>query len=444
MGLFDYQECGVQWMLGRETVEHIPGGFLCDEMGLGKTIQLVETMRRNRVRHTLVVVPKSIVGQWAKEISRFGPELDVHVFNGSDRVWNLASVVLVPYSLVAHVPPGICWDRIILDEGHEIRNPKSKTYAILRNMHGRIRWVVSGTPVFNSMRDFVALCGFIGISAGTVARSTDEIRNKYVLRRTKQQTFSQFENVELDMYPEEVELYHEAFLAGQNTLKGGVTGLNSMVVLECLLRIRQTMVWPQLYLDGMAIKNSKDPEPYMGRSRKHEALIENILTHPDEKSLVFTQFTGETDRLQELLVGMDIPVFRLDGHVAKEDRETRIEQFRRAQANAVFLIQIKAGGVGLNLQEASRVYIMAPSWNPATELQAIGRADRTGQTRTVIVKKFIYKSPAEDIPSVEQSIVGLQMSKSRVCADVLADEKLMLQIPGVCPMTLKTIAKLFK
>jgi SNF2 family DNA or RNA helicase len=293
------------------------------------------------------------------------------------------------------------------------------------------------------MRDFVALCGFLGISPGTVARSTDEVRSKYVLRRTRNVTTATFENVELDMYPEERDLYIEAFMAGRETLKGGVTGMNSMVVLECLLRIRQTMIWPQLFLDGMATKNSTDPEPFLGRSKKHETLMEMIETHPDEKALVFTQFTSETDRIQELLVAKNIPVFRLDGHVGKEDREERVSQFRTAGPGAVFLIQIKAGGVGLNLQEASRVYIMAPAWNPATELQAIGRADRTGQKRAVVVKKFIYKNVSDEYPSVEQSIVDLQVTKSRVCADVLADEKLAVQIPGMCQMTLRTIAKMF-
>jgi SNF2 family DNA or RNA helicase len=442
MALFDYQEAGVAWMLGREAGS-TPGGFLCDEMGLGKTLQLIETIRRNRLKNTLIVVPKSIVGQWRKELDRFAPELDVHVFDGPTRVWRLASIVLVPYSVVADVPDDINWGRIILDEGHEIRNPKSKTYKTLRSLPADVRWIVSGTPVFNSMRDFVALCGFLGISPGTVARSTDEVRTKYVLRRTRNVTTATFENVELDMYPEERDLYIEAFMAGRETLKGGVTGMNSMVVLECLLRIRQTMIWPQLFLDGMATKNSTDPEPFMGRSKKHETLMEMVETHPDEKALVFTQFTSETDRIQELLVAKNIPVFRLDGHVGKEDREERITQFRAAGPNAVFLIQIKAGGVGLNLQEASRVYIMAPAWNPATELQAIGRADRTGQKRAVIVKKFIYKNASDEYPSVEQSIVDLQVTKSRVCADVLADEKLAVQIPGMCQMTLRTIAKMF-
>lgn len=448
MALFEHQQVGVQWMLEREK-DVVPGGFLCDEMGLGKTLQLIETIRRNRLKYTLVVTPKSIVGQWRAELRRFSPDIDAHMFDGPARVWRMASIVIVPYSLVHDIPTDVHWDRIILDEGHEIRNPKSKTHKALRALPSTIRWIVSGTPVFNSMRDFVALCEFVGISAGTVARSTDDVRKKYVLRRTKDNVTEArstcvFENIELDMYPEEVAIYSDAFMMGRETLKDGIAGMNSMVVLECLLRIRQTMVWPQLYIDGMCIKSGLDPEPYQGRSRKHEALVESVMAHRDEKTLIFTQFTSESDRIQELFTGLGLPVFRLDGHVDKESREERVTKFRSAPADAVFIIQIKAGGVGLNLQEASRVYIMAPSWNPATELQAVGRADRTGQLRPVIVKKFVYRDVSDEFPSVEQSIVELQVAKSQVYADVLGDEKLVKQIPGMCKMTLRTIAKLFR
>jgi SNF2 family DNA or RNA helicase len=270
-----------------------------------------------------------------------------------------------------------------------------------------------------------------------------------VLRRTKADVAAlnvpiTFSNVEIDMYTEEQQLYHQAFLAGQDFIReAGVDG-NSMEILECLLRVRQVMVWPQLYLDGMAIKHGHDPEAYTGRSRKHETLLESIAEHPDEKTLIFTQFTGETDRIQELLVERDVPVFRLDGNVDTSERVERIQSFKAAAPNAVFLIQIRAGGVGLNLQEASRVYITSPAWNPATELQAIGRSHRTGQTKPVVVKKLIYKDISDELPSIEQSIVNLQLSKSKVCADVLGDRKLENQVPGVVSMKLRTIAKLFK
>lgn len=448
--LFDYQHEGVEWMLGRETAsETVRGGFLCDEMGLGKTVQLVATMCQNPVDRTLVVVPKSIITQWASEIGRFAPHFNVYIFDGPKRVVPshcFRGVAIAPYSVVGDLT-GSSWDRLVLDEGHEIRNPKSKVFKNVYSIQSSIRWVVSGTPVFNSMRDFVALCIFLGISKGTVSRDYETIRSKYVLRRTKDATIPMtFENVELEMYPEEFAVYKEAFRAGQGFFKehaGKV--INAMEVLECLLRVRQSMIWPQLYIDGIATKNETDSEAYMGRSKKHETLLQMIQEHPGEKALVFTQFTGETDRIQWLLKEKGIPVFRLDGQVETQERTRRIEEFRCAPSNAVFLIQIRAGGVGLNLQEASRVYITGPAWNPATELQAIGRSHRTGQTKTVVVKKFVYRdTPEDDIPSVEMSIVNLQLTKSQVCADILKDQNLLKQVPGISNMKIRTIAKLFK
>lgn len=451
--LFDYQQNGVDWMVARETSGDPRGGFLCDEMGLGKTVQLIETMRRNALGHTLVVVPKSIVAQWTSELDRFAPELAIHVFDGPDRTIppsDFAGVAIAPYSVVENLE-NTRWDRIILDEGHEIRNPKSKRYKHISNIDASVRWVVSGTPIFNSMRDFIALCGFVGISKGTVMRDYEAIRAKYVLRRTKDmvipagQSPLSFENLELEMYPEEHSLYEEAYLAGQGFIREHRgRPINAMEILECLLRIRQVMVWPQLYLDGMAVKNDIEPETYTGRSKKHEMLLKLIRDHPEEKALVFTQFTGETDRIQAMLVHHDFPVFRLDGNVDSAERVVRIEAFRKAESNAVFLIQIRAGGVGLNLQEASRVYITAPAWNPATELQAIGRSHRTGQTRPVVVRKLVYRDVSDEIPSVEESIVNLQVSKSQVCAEILKDQKLLKQVPGVSSMKLRTIAKIFK
>jgi SNF2 family DNA or RNA helicase len=449
MMLFKYQHEGVDWMLGRETAESVRGGFLCDEMGLGKTVQILATMLRNPVNRTLVVVPKSIITQWVSEIRHFAPDFNVYTFDGPKRVVpskSFQGVTIAPYSVVGDLK-GSSWDRLVLDEGHEIRNPKSKVFKNVCSIESSIRWVVSGTPVFNSMRDFVALCAFLGITKGSVSRDYETIRAKYVLRRTKDASIPMtFENVELDMYPEEFAVYKEAFRAGQGFFKehAGKT-INAMEVLECLLRIRQAMIWPQLYLDGIATKNETDSEPYTGRSKKHETLLQMIKDHPDEKALVFTQFTGETDHIQWLLKEEGIPVFRLDGQVETQERTRRIEEFRNAPSNAVFLIQIRAGGVGLNLQEASRVYITGPAWNPATELQAIGRSHRTGQTKTVIVKKLVYRdTPEDDIPSVEMSIVNLQLTKSQVCADILKDTKLLKQIPGVSSMKIQTIAKLFK
>jgi SNF2 family DNA or RNA helicase len=440
-----FQPAGVKWLLERENDNEVPGGFLCDEMGIGKTAQLVAMMCRNPLPKTLIVMPKSIVGQWRSEITKFTDGLmPVRMFDGPnriERVGNLAEfegVVLAPYSVMSEYSllHEHKWDRLILDEGHEIRNSKTKSHKTLAALDARVKWIVSGTPVFNSMKDFVSLCSFVGVSRGNVLRDYDKVREKYVLRRTKE-THSMIQTVELDMYPEEQDLYTQAFQYGQGLLESTD---NAIIMLEALLRLRQVMTWPQLFTDGIAIKNNTEPELYTGRSKKHEVLLESIKAHPDEKTLVFTQFTVETDQIQELLTKQDIPVYRIDGHVTdKTERESRIQAFRDAPKNAVFLIQIRAGGVGLNLQEASRVYITSPAWNPATELQAIGRADRTGQTRTVHVTRLLYRS-FPGVNSIEEFMMDLHERKSEVVADILGEKKTKV----VSTLTLRTIAKIFQ
>jgi len=436
-----FQPAGVKWLLEREK-EH--GGFLCDEMGIGKTAQLVATMLKNPLKKTLVVVPKSIVGQWRSEIARFTDEkIKVKLFDGPDRLEKIGTldsfsgVVIAPYSVMHERGPlhSYKWDRLILDEGHEVRNAKTKIHVSLKSLDANISWIVTGTPIFNSIKDFISLCSFLGLSKGTVLRDYDRIRDKYVLRRTKHQ-HSEVETVQLEMYPEEQELYRTAFDYGQGLIAGTD---NAIIMLEAILRLRQVCTWPQLFMDGLSVKEKRDPEPYTGRSKKHEFLLESILSHPDEKSLVFTQFTVETDRIQELLKEKNIPTFRIDGGVSqKDERESRINLFKNSPANSVFLIQIRAGGVGLNLQEASRVYITSPAWNPATELQAIGRADRTGQKRKVEVKKLVYKSFV-GVNSIEEFMQDLHEKKSEIVADVFGE----VPKKKMTAMTMRTISKIF-
>lgn len=464
-----YQHEGVTWLLRREMAPQFPGGFLCDEMGLGKTVQLIATMLANPKPRTLIIVPKSIVGQWVSEIARFGPSLTTFAFDGANRrlpdVLPTSAVVIAPYSVLPHRPgapqcPLLAyqWDRVILDEGHEIRNQKSKSHIACRALKAPIRWVVSGTPVFNSIKDFVALCGWVGIPRNVVQGYTADVRAKYVLRRTKDDVARHnerlrlppcdFQNLELEMYPEEKELYGAVFEKARGIVshifKTGNAALHQMELLECLLRVRQVMTWPQLYIDGIALKEDADPELWTGRSRKMETLMENIQEHPGEKALVFTQFMGEADEIQQRLHDAKIPTFRIDGSVLKEARDTAIASFKKGPPNSVFIIQIKAGGVGLNLQEATRVYVTTPSWNPATELQAIGRSHRTGQTQKVVVRRLVYVG-SETLPSVEQSIMQLQEGKAKVCAEILNDVRIETAVPNVSrnKINVQTLKKIF-
>jgi SNF2 family DNA or RNA helicase len=197
-----------------------------------------------------------------------------------------------------------------------------------------------------------------------------------------------------------------------------------------------------MYLDGIAKQNKTQAEKWVGQSKKMETLFELIRGHPTEKALVFCQFRGEMNHIQSCLVP-DRPVFRIDGSVPKDARVDQIDQFKKADQGAVFIIQIKSGGQGLNLQEATRVYITGPSWNPATELQAIGRSHRTGQTKPVYVKKLVYSACA-DFASVEQEMMALQGHKSIVCSKVLNDERIEKQIPVHRTISIMDIKKIFK
>jgi SNF2 family DNA or RNA helicase len=445
-----YQREGTLWLLSMENqTSGVRGGFLCDEMGLGKSVQLIATILGNPKTRTLLVVPKSIITQWSEEINKFAPNLTINIFDGPDRRIKEADVTLAPYTLLttkggkadAKTPLHMVqWDRVILDEAHEIRNKTSKLFKSVCRLQTQIKWIVTGTPVFNSMEDFVSLCTFLGLSKVVVQGMTQKIKDIYILRRTKEDLAQinerlrlppcHFENVELDMFPDEKQLYEIVFLEAQDTIREAfrhAQSLNAknMVILECLLRARQAMIWPQMYLDGVAKQTGTQAEEWVGRSNKMETLFRMIDGHPDEKTLVFCQFRGEMNYIQSQ---MKCPVFRIDGSVPKEERDNQIEGFKKAPPGAVFIIQIRSGGQGLNLQEATRVYITAPSWNPATELQAIGRAHRTGQTKPVYVKKLIYKECPRFV-SVEEEILALQGHKSLVCSKVLNDERVERQIP---------------
>lgn len=407
--LLPHQHDGVEWMVKRELDDCISGGMLCDEMGLGKTIQTICTMLQNPKKRTLIVVPKSIVNQWVSEFEKFAPEMSVCAYNGTRRKFSDSDVCICPYSVVVDLIDRE-WDRVVLDEGHEIRNTKSLTFKNCIQLKTNTKWVLSGTPVFNKMKDFIALCEFIGLDQRSVQAYFKTIKEKYILRRIKTDIIPyDYENVELDMSSKEYEIYKRAY---DELMLGEIN------ILEGILRCRQICAWPQLYYDGIYKKYRGEKQTWKGLTTKMKWLLHSIKYHIDEKTLIFTQFKGESlaikIRIEHFLKR---EVFLLDGNT--ENRDAVIQGFKNSKdKGAVFIIQIKSGGVGLNLQEATRVYIMQPAWNPATELQAISRAHRTNQKNKVYVKKLIYSNP----DMVETELVDLQNIKSVLCSKVINGE----------------------
>lgn len=392
-----YQVHGVTWMLHQES---LGGGFLCDEMGLGKTIQMLKVIQLHG-GSTLVIAPKSVVHQWESEIKLRG----------------LSGCKVTTYQK-AEIYMGTKWHRVILDEAHEVRNKNTKTHKRIKCINADVHWLVTGTPVFNSMSDFASLCSFIGISQGDVQRDSDSVRDSRVLRRTKADLEEQqlpvctIDTIDIPMGEEEEKIYVNLF--AKNAIRAkSLTKQDSMLLLEMFLRLRQLMIWPSMV---------PDVEYESQSTNKMDRLLSLLQEHPDEKALIFTQFHAESDHIKKVLTDLGFPVFRIDGSVDEAGRVNQISKFKKAPSRAVFLIQIKAGGQGLNLQEASRVYIIGPAWNPATELQAIARAHRTGQTREVHVKRLIYT--CNGAPSIEESIQELQNHKMVITSEVLKDPRL--------------------
>ena len=188
--LFPHQAEGVKWMLNRERANTGPkGGFLCDEMGVGKTAQVISTISENPKMNTLIIVPKSIIGQWEKEIHRFAPHVSVYVYDGPNRFKDIENfknhrVTISSYGLLTENDPillNVEWGRVVLDEGHEIRNRRSKRSKAACALKSDIKWVITGTPIFNKIDDFVSLSAFVGFSQLEVQCEYDTIKNGYIL-----------------------------------------------------------------------------------------------------------------------------------------------------------------------------------------------------------------------------------------------------------------------
>ena len=455
-----HQREGVLWLLARELMPpRHKGGFLCDEMGLGKTVQMISTCLGNPKRNTLVVVPKTIVNQWRDEVKRFAPHLTVYVHDGLTKTTDAAnvaqhSITITAYSGLRKMPSvlhEVEWGRVILDEGHEIRNSRTQIFKSVSGLQSEIRWILTGTPVYNSKKDFANMGKFLGICPRFVVNNPRTTQKEYVLRRTKDDIIDRiqlppcdFQNVECEMYPQEKKLYDSVFEECRNTVLEifqHATNIerHAMVIMECLLRCRQVMIHPQLFIDSL-----KDGTVWDKPSKKLETLVSMIEQHPKEKTIVFTQFKREMEIIEKSLVSKGITVFKIHGMMNTHERTEDTQKFRACKTQCAFLIQIKAGGQGLNLQEATRVYITSPSWNPATELQAIARSHRTGQTQTVVVRKLIYAGD-ENTPSIDQSIMALQGHKAVLCSEVLNDPRYASKFPVDTKKTIdiKTVGKIF-
>jgi superfamily II DNA or RNA helicase len=447
--LRDYQRDGLGWMHFLQRFSF--GGCLADDMGVGKTAQvlaLLETRRAMRatgevVGPSLVVVPKSLVFNWKEEAERFTPALRVLDYTGLTRDrsnFDGCDVVLTTYGTLRRDAVRLKdteFDYVILDEAQAVKNANTESAKAVRLLRGSHRLAMSGTPVENHLGEIWSLFeflnpGMLGAAsvfklAGGAMRNPDEDTRRllahalrpFILRRTKEQVASELppkseQTIHCVMEPAQRKLYDELRQHYRNSLlqKIETDGLakSKIQVLEALLRLRQAACHPGL----VDKKRSSDP------SAKLDVLLARLREVFDEghKALVFSQFTSLLRIVRDRLDGDGVTYEYLDG--ATRNRQARVERFQSDPGCRLFLVSLKAGGLGLNLTAADYVFLLDPWWNPAVEAQAVDRAHRIGQTQQV----FAYRLITRD--TVEEKVLELQRTK-RDLADAIigADNSLI-------------------
>jgi SNF2 family DNA or RNA helicase len=428
------------WHLHR----HGLGGILADEMGLGKTLQALAFLAALHrpasapVGTTLVVCPASLLENWRREAARFTPELRVGVHHGAGRLTRTAELartdlLITSYGTLARdqeLLAGVEFAAVVADEAQHIKNRRSQSAAALRALRARTRFLLTGTPLENSLADLRSLLEFLlpgylprlpaGLSAEERTWHDERLRRQaapYLLRRTKRAVAPELpprleQVLWVELTPAQASLYRKVEQESERELidlaaAGAAESRLRLAALTQLLRLRQICCDPRLVA-------SLPEEPNAAVSAKLEAFRELLAEAVDDghRLLVFSQFTRLLDLVGTELEAQGIPWCRLDGTMSPAQRQAEVDRFQSEPGVPVFLLSLKAGGTGLNLTAADTVVHLDPWWNPAAEAQATDRAHRIGQTRTVTSYKLIATG------TVEERVLALQEEKRTLLAEV--------------------------
>ena len=441
--LRDYQRDGLGWF--RFLRRFGFGGCLADDMGLGKTIQVLALFDSDERRGpALVVVPRSLVFNWKEEAARFAPRLQVLDFTGVGRKdrWehiHQHDIVLTTYGTMRRDAPQlreIHFDTIVLDEAQTIKNPASESAKAARLLKSDHRLALTGTPIENSLGDLWSIFEFLNpglLGSATVFRSQtsgplsqesapilSKALRPFILRRTKEQVVRELppkteQTIYCELDRKERKLYNELREHYRAALLGRIEKVgiqkSRMQILEALLRLRQAACHPGL-IDKIRADDS---------SSKIDALLAQLqeVVQEGHKALVFSQFTSLLAIVRKRLDAEQVVYEYLDG--STRDRQSRVQRFQEDKHCSLFLISLKAGGLGLNLTAAEYVFLLDPWWNPAVEAQAIDRTHRIGQSQRV----FAYRLIAKD--TVEEKVLELQKSKLELADAIITAENSALK-----------------
>ena len=453
--LREYQQQGVNWM--QFLREYELAGILADDMGLGKTIQTLAHLaiekRAGRMQQpTLIIAPTSLMGNWRREAQIFTPKFKVLTLHGPQRSdyfdqLNDYDLILTTYPLLprdSEIHSGQQYHYLILDEAQQIKNHKSQAAQLVRELNCQHRLCLTGTPMENHLGELWAqfdflLPGFLG-SQESFNRSyrqpiekqgdRDKLRRlnqrtaPFMLRRSKEKVADELPpktelTRSIPISGRQATLYESIRLSMEKRVRDAIAqkGLarSHITILDALLKLRQVCCDPRLLPEAM---RGKKPAP----SAKLEMLTDMLpeLIEEGRRILLFSQFTTMLGLIEQEIQKLGIAYTKLTGQTRNRDKV--IEEFRSGQVN-LFLISLKAGGVGLNLTEADTVIHYDPWWNPAVEAQATDRAHRIGQDKPV----FVYKLISEG--TVEEKIIALQEKKQRLAEGIYGKSRDKDELP---------------
>ena len=442
-----YQTAGFQWLNYLNDVGW--GGILADDMGLGKTIQALTMLQHYNTQENglkaIVVCPTTLIYNWENEIKKFTPSLTWRIHHGSMRSRDLeelqkVNVIITTYGTLRSditILMKVLYDYVVLDESQAIKNPASKVTKAAGLLVAKNRICMSGTPLQNNTFDIFAQMNFL--NPGLLG-SMEFFRNEFatpidkfgeqeqkehlrkllypfILRRTKEQVAKDLpEKTETILFCEMEKEQRKIYDAYRNSYRDKIMGVidqqgidkSQLTILQGLMKLRQIC-------DSPAILNEE--EKYPNHSIKLDELAREIAENIGEhKALVFSQFLGMLALIKEKLKELNVPFEYFDGSSTSIERQKAIENFQGNDDCRVFLISLKAGGVGLNLTAADYVYIVDPWWNPAVEQQAIDRTHRIGQTKNIFAYRMIC------IDTIEDKILQLQERKRSLAKELIADD----------------------
>ena len=425
--LRDYQKKGIQWL---QMLHHYGfGGILADDMGLGKTLQTIAFLSSQVQADTsvLILAPSGLIYNWADEFQKFAPDLDVVVVHGlkSHRESILAEnhqIYVTSYATFrqdSEIYRDLSFDFLFLDEAQVMKNAQTKIAQSLRRFVVPSVFALSGTPIENHLGELwsifqIVLPGLLPAKKEFMKLSTERVAQfikPFVMRRKKEEVLTELPDLIEVVYKNELEDQQKAIYLAQlqqmqerlGQVSDSEFQRNRVEILTGLMRLRQICDTPALFM-----------EDYQGESGKLDSLRDLLvqIAEGGHRVLIFSQFRGMLDRIEQELPDLGLTSFKITGSTPSQERQEMTKDFNQGERD-VFLISLKAGGVGLNLTGADTVILVDLWWNPAVESQAIGRAHRMGQEQAVEVYRLVTRG------TIEEKIQELQEKKKNLVSEIL-------------------------